>query len=189
MPRNTITIVRKYADLNDADLIISDEIPSVAAVKRRKLGVGWFTTHLFCKKEACTRYRGYVEEMVGKFWLWRAIASERFLKNTGGEKRPRWLINKSGAASYVFAGAAVMWKGVHLRCRFRNTMQEVMFLKCHYRGYTKKKQWPVLNAEIKALGLGIDLGLWAAQRALPRQTYLKNWMVKPLLPCDDFSKQ
>ena len=39
MPRyNTITIAQKYASLCDADMIISDEIPSVAAVKKTETG-------------------------------------------------------------------------------------------------------------------------------------------------------
>lgn len=163
MPRyNTITIAQKYADLSDADLIISDEIPSVAAVKKTETGewTGIHNAPCFVRKKPVPAIVDMQSEMKsGNFDFMSYRLRECLEKTLAAKKTALLLINKRGYASYVFCRSCGYVEkcptcGVALKYYAGGDV-----LKCHYCGYTKKRSTTCPECgekKIKALGLGID---------------------------------
>lgn len=106
MPRyNTITIAQKYASLCDADMIISDEIPSVAAVKKTETGewTGIYNAPCFARKKPVPAIVDMQSEMKsGNFDFMSSRLKECLEKTLAEKKTAMLLINKRGYASYVF---------------------------------------------------------------------------------------
>jgi primosomal protein N' (replication factor Y) (superfamily II helicase) len=163
MPRyNTITIAQKYADLSDADLIISDEIPSVAAVKKTETGewTGIHNAPCFVRKKPVPAIVDMQSEMKSGNFDFMSYRLRECLEKTLAEKKTALLlINKRGYASYVFCRSCGYVEkcptcGVALKYYAGGDV-----LKCHYCGYTKKRSTTCPECgekKIKALGLGID---------------------------------
>ncbi|WP_392888525.1 primosomal protein N' [Eubacterium limosum] len=163
MPRyNTITIAQKYADLSDADLIISDEIPSVAAVKKTETGewTGIHNAPCFVRKKPVPAIVDMQSEMKSGNFDFMSYRLRECLEKTLAEKKTALLlINKRGYASYVFCRSCGYVEkcptcGVALKYHAGGDV-----LKCHYCGYTKKRSTTCPECgekKIKALGLGID---------------------------------
>lgn len=163
MPRyNTITVARKYAALCGADLVVSDELPSVAAVKMTETGewTGVYNDPRFTGKKPVPAVIDMQSEMKsGNFDFMSRVLKDCLEKTMDEKKTAMLLINKRGYASYVFCrNCGYVEKcptcGVSLKYHAAGDV-----LKCHYCGYTKKRS-PVCPAcgekKIKALGLGID---------------------------------
>ncbi|MBS6339759.1 MAG: primosomal protein N' [Eubacterium limosum] len=163
MPRyNTITIAQKYAALCGADLIVSDEIPSVAAVKNTESGewTGIYNAPCFVRKKPVPVIVDMQSEMKsGNFDFMSCRLRESLEKTLAEKKTAMLLINKRGYASYVFCRSCGYVEkcpacGVSLKYYAGSDV-----LKCHYCGYTKKRNTVCPECgekKIKALGLGID---------------------------------
>lgn len=180
MPRyNTITIAQKYADLSDADLIISDEIPSVAAVKKTETGewTGIHNAPCFVRKKPVPAIVDMQSEMKSGNFDFMSYRLRECLEKTLAEKKTALLlINKRGYASYVFCRSCGYVEkcptcGVALKYYAGGDV-----LKCHYCGYTKKRSTTCPECgekKIKALGLGIDQVYELIKKRYPDRHVLK----------------
>lgn len=180
MPRyNTITIAQKYASLCDADMIISDEIPSVAAVKKTETGewTGIYNAPCFARKKPVPAIVDMQSEMKSGNFDFMSYRLKECLEKTLAEKKTAMLlINKRGYASYVFCRSCGYVEkcpacGVSLKYYAGGDV-----LKCHYCGYTKKRNTICPECgekKIKALGLGIDQVYELLKKRYPDSRILK----------------
>nr|WP_279354769.1 primosomal protein N' [Eubacterium sp. 1001713B170207_170306_E7] len=163
MPRyNTITLAQEYAALCGAELVISDELPSVMAMKKTETGhwTGIHNAPCFVRKKPVPAIIDMQSEMKsGNFDFMSHRLRDCLEKTLAEKKTAALLINKRGYASYVFCRSCGYVEkcptcGVSLKYYAGGDV-----LKCHYCGYTKKRNAVCPECgekKIKALGLGID---------------------------------
>ncbi|MEG1618022.1 MAG: primosomal protein N' [Eubacterium sp.] len=182
MPKyNTVDVAEKYAELCEADLVISDEIPSVTALYKVKKKQ--WSSATFLEESVKTKRPNYCDvidmqqEMKNGNYDFMSVRLKKELdKALSEQKLALLMINKRGYASYVFCrNCGYVEKcpvcGVALKYHTGNDV-----LKCHYCGYTKRNRHVCPSCskrKMKELGLGIDQVQQLLEKRYPKQRILK----------------
>lgn len=191
MPRyHTIDLAEKYAALTGAQLIASDEIPSVSLLYKMEQGryasLGGFDRRLFAKEPIVVDLQREMKS--GNYDFISRALKESLEEHLNQGKRVALMLNKRGYASYVFCRNCGHVEKCPV-CKIPLKSYKGI-LRCHYCGYSRQEthQCPQCGQyKMKALGLGIDQVYEVLKKRYPQRSILKIDS-ETIQTYDDFKK-